>query len=96
MSDDYYVWASELNASGALVSTFRGSTATPNFNGGGTFFPRIGATRAGGFGMVYGLNYNKVYVERFSATGAAESLRLPRLPRRRRRRPAPTRCRRRQ
>jgi len=72
MADDYYVWASQISASGDPVTTFRASTAVPTPPGGGTFFPRTVGTGSGLFGMIYGLNYKTVYLDRFSADGSAQ------------------------
>lgn len=69
MNSDYTVWASEFSSSGAFVSSFQGSTAPPTPPGGGTFFPQVAATDDGGFGLTYGVDYKRVYLERFSASG---------------------------
>ena len=69
MTDDYYVWASQVSAAGDTISTFRASSAVPTPPGGGTFFPRV-VGGAGGFGLIYGLNYKTVYLDRFTADGS--------------------------
>lgn len=69
MSSDYSVWASEFSSSGAWVNTFQGSTAPANAPGGGTFFPQVAATGTGTLGLTYGIDYNRVYLERFTAGG---------------------------
>lgn len=69
MNSDYYVWASEFSSTGAHVSTFIGSTAPPSIPGGGTFFPQVAPTGSGNFGLAYGIDYKRVYLERFAGAG---------------------------
>lgn len=70
MNSDYKVWASEFSSSGAWVATFQGALAPATEPGGGTFFPQITATDAGVLALTYGIDYTRVYLERFAADGS--------------------------
>jgi hypothetical protein len=70
MQSDYWVWGSKFSSTGALINTFRASGAPPTPPGGGTFFPQIVGTGTGTLAMTYGVDYKKVYFERFTDDGS--------------------------
>ncbi len=70
MNSDYWVWASEFDSAGAWKATFRGSSAPPTPPGGGTFFPQLTGTGGGTIALTYGLDYKRVYFERFATDGS--------------------------
>ena len=79
MNSDYRVWNTDISSTGAVASTFQGSSAAPSPPGGGTFYPKVAATNTGKFGMVYGIDYNRIYLDRF-VNGSGGSVAPPPPP----------------